>query len=390
MTNEKANNEDSFAPSHNFESYRVGDENPSTMEFQAPSKKYRDFEDDNGFEDDPGLADNHGFDDENGFADENGFEKEEDTLAIVREKALQLYTQVSDKALQMYAQVSPADKKMAILGIVAFSFFLNFAMMIKLSVRKPAPEALGWVRPNKMFGLVRMHMSGDTEINRMLALKYERVCGNSAYSMDAVHTNFKSQEYRHAQNDAVAQLYGDGNDRGRVPDEWMLDIGFEDCDYIAWQTNYQEWESFGSEELPMELHVPCPDALSHLMAQCQHEGLSFDCGTDVATEVEKCLHESIDRRFKEDLMLHSYTSMKCFDPSSPKLYSNYMDTILQPRRTQVQYTHHGIKPRDETKECIWKQPEVYKQEVLRSMRERTDYYTFCNKCMGSYDELPLL
>lgn len=356
------------------------------METQKPpAKKYRDFDDDSGFDAEPGFADNHGFD------GNDDFEREEDGVFLKQEHdggtANPTLANIRDKVLGLLAQLRRIDNKKTVIGIVAFSFFLNFVMMIKLAARKPAGD--GWVRPKKMFGLVRMHMSGDTAINRMLALKYERVCGNSAYSFDAVYTNERTQEYKHAQNDAVSQLYGDGNDRGRVPDEWMLDMGFEDCDYVAWQTDYQEWESFGTEELPMELHVPCPDSLSHLLEQCHHAGLSFDCGIDVAIEVDKCLHESIDRRFKEDLLLNPYTIMKCFDPSSAERYSNYMGTVLQPRRTQVQYTHHGLKPRDETNECIWKQPEAYKQEVLRIMREKTDYYTFCNKCMGSNDELPL-
>lgn len=380
------------------------------MQSETPVKKYRDFEDDDdGFENDLGLSDNHNsngvFEDDDDEQD-GIFVKPKPThgthpiLEKMRIKALELYAQIDqypalanfrDQAVEFFARI---DKKKATMGIVAFSLLLNLLMMIRLSTHNAqsasSAAAAGWVRPHKLFGLVRMHMSGDTEINRKLALQYERVCGNSAYSVDAVFTNERTGEYQsHSEHDVVSQLYGAGHDRGRVPDEWMLDMGFDDCDYIAWQTDYQEWDSFGTKELPMELHVPCPDALGHLMEQCHHIGKTFHCGTDVGAEVDKCLHESIDHRFKEDLSLNYHTTMKCFDPSSADLYVNFMGTILQPRRTQVPYTHHGLSPRDESKECIWNQPQVYKNEVLRVMQEKTDYYTFCSKCMGSKDELPL-
>lgn len=345
----------------------------------TPTKEFYDFEGKHGDDDE----------EEEAFLTQKYGGGENPTFAKLRDTALTALADLQN-TVQKALDDGRVDKKKVILGIIGFSLFLNFFMMIRLASRKPS--VYGWVRPNKIFGLVRVAMTGDTEINRQLALKYERVCGNSAYSFDSYTAHERSEGFTAGStNDAVAQLYGPGHDRGRLPDEWMADMGFEDCDYIAWAVKSSKLDQFGSEDLPIELHVPCPDPLTHLMEQCHHQHNHFDCeASDLSGEVEKCLEPSIDKRFQDNLVQNPYMTLKCFDPALVTRYVDFMGTILQPKRAQiVDYVHQGMKPRDEDNECIWDQNEEFKQEVLRILNEKTIYYPFCEKCTGSNDELPL-
>lgn len=136
-------------------------------------------------------------------------------------------------------------------------------------------------RNNVIYGHVHMAKTGGSSINGMLALQYERVCGNKGYSFNAYQANNK-------------------NTRGETNQKYMVDWGFEDCDYISVETGYSVWRNWGSFWIPMteyfhslnmtmELHVPCRDPLEHLMSMCNMKRRSFDCETsDLEHEFSLC------------------------------------------------------------------------------------------------------
>jgi len=59
--------------------------------------------------------------------------------------------------------------------------------------------------------------------------------------------------------------------RGRVPLQLMDERGYEDCDYVSHEENFDFWKSFGTNETPMELHVPCRDPIDHLSSMYNHK-----------------------------------------------------------------------------------------------------------------------
>jgi hypothetical protein len=66
-----------------------------------------------------------------------------------------------------------------------------------------------------------------------------------------------------------------------------------------------------------------------------------------------------------------------------------MDKVLENRKVVGNVTTlETNQKRNMPKECIWKMPEVKKEveEILLAM----DYYSFCNKCIGSNNDLTVL
>ena len=68
-------------------------------------------------------------------------------------------------------------------------------------------------------------------------------------------------------------------------------IGFEDCDYISIEENWEFWPNTFPDgkfhNISMELHVPCRDPVDHILSQCNHKSakrgkeFKLDCdGTD--------------------------------------------------------------------------------------------------------------
>ena len=74
------------------------------------------------------------------------------------------------------------------------------------------------------YGLVHMAKTAGTEINGELALNYRRVCGNKGYSFDFTSLNRINQ----AQN-----LSGKRKWKGETRIERIMQIGWDECDYIA-------------------------------------------------------------------------------------------------------------------------------------------------------------
>ena len=77
-----------------------------------------------------------------------------------------------------------------------------------------------------------MTQTAGTSINGIAANKFERVCGHKGYSYDAFHDNEKEAEVLANGGDV------EPHDRSRVFVATMEDIGYEDCDYVSNEINY--------------------------------------------------------------------------------------------------------------------------------------------------------
>lgn len=185
--------------------------------------------------------------------------------------------------------------------------------------------------------------------------------------------------------DLVSYKYN-GFNRGRVKPEIMQEIGFEDCDYISLELPWNTWTSI-AEMWPLELHVPCREPLDHLMSQCNHRGIEFDCDAkDMAGQVDDCLIAV--NRFDLSLVKMEHVQLKCFNPMPIEPYLEYMDQYLQRKRIPTAYVHRTSNiPRIKTTECIWKNKHVADQ-VLKMLMVY-DYYRWCRDCIGREHDLTL-
>lgn len=138
---------------------------------------------------------------------------------------------------------------------------------------------------------------------------------------------------------------------------------------------------------PLELHVPCRDPLKHLMSQCNHQHLVFDCeASDLREQVRNCLTRF--ERFSTNLAQVQNLTLKCFNPIPIEPYLQYMDHILEKKRLETNYVHRDTNdPRHEENECIWNSPLVAKR-VLDILYDH-EYYQWCQDCMGSENNILL-
>jgi hypothetical protein len=183
--------------------------------------------------------------------------------------------------------------------------------------------------------------TAGTSINGIAANKFERVCGHKGYSYDAFHDNEKEAE--------IVATGGmvEPHDRSRVFVQTMEDIGYEDCDYVSNEINYEWWiHRFGDKhfhQTPMEMHVPCRDPIDHLMSQCNYDGgnavktqLACDAATDEEyfASVRKCF-VFLNERYNHDLEKHF--DVKCYDFKNQfSGYVDYLSERLEDRRYETQ------------------------------------------------------
>jgi len=253
-----------------------------------------------------------------------------------------------------------------------------------------------WKRPNVVYGLVHMAKTAGTEINGELANHFERVCGNKGYSYDALETNKRTKNFplkpgQHITtanlSDAVSKLYP-YNNRGNPPPQFSAEIGYDDCDYIALETKAGDWSKFTSL-FPMELHVPCREPLDSLMSQANFRMKTFICNaSNLEAEIDR--HVLYLDRFQDTLENSPNITVKCFNPFPVHRYLDYMGNILQRKRIESEYFHRDMnRKRDMDKECIWKAGPEFQDKVRSIMLQKYEWYNFCDRCIGSDQELPL-
>jgi len=237
-----------------------------------------------------------------------------------------------------------------------------------------------------LFGHVHIARTGGSVLNKLLASRYERVCGHKGYSYDF----YQASHRMGSRNDSVAMLRS-GFHRERVPWTMMLEIGFEDCDYVSQEDDWSFWLRFRDWPEPLELHVPCREPIDHLMSQCSFAGRHFDCAN--ASRGPASLRYEVDQcklywgRFTRRLLHLNNTRTKCFDFRDQFTgYLAHMDTLLQ--RKRIPATHYqwaARPPRDRGGECIWGASRNLTNQITSYMR-RHDYYDFCHSCLRRADK----
>jgi len=275
---------------------------------------------------------------------------------------------------------------------------------------------------NIIYGHVHMAKTGGSTINGWLAAKYERVCGNKGYSYNAYAANTRAfQEAKKFDSNKGSLDKGSGGAWVYNEDE----IGFEDCDYISressasrsWNSINQQlnnkYQNFQKEKgienttnIIMELHIPCRDPIDHLLSMANHKARSikqviYDCigfesnDTLLEQEVERGYFDM--GRFSKDWLYMNAAQVnkdniriRCFNTIPVESYMAYMDPLLQKRRIPANYYPHATNPtRNKTNECVLDLPEETKDKIRMIMNKNHPYMKFCNRCMGTEQELPL-
>ena len=147
--------------------------------------------------------------------------------------------------------------------------------------------------------------------------------------------------------------------------------------------------------MEMELHVPCRNPVDHLMSQCNYLGKvkALQCVGLSDEEFFNVIHECMifQYRFSKHLLNSNRSSftVKCFDFRQQfTTYIDHMAGILQHRRFEsTPYVKRETnKARNKSSECIWEDKRMYAKAEAHLI-EKYDYYQFCDKCMGSVDEI---
>lgn len=245
----------------------------------------------------------------------------------------------------------------------------------------------GYIRPNMMFGHVHMSKTGGTTLNGILANRYERVCGIKGYSYDAYQANELALE-------KPGKVNASDNPRDKVilfGHGVMEEIGYEDCDYVSQERRWTFWNRFSDfHDIPMELHIPCRNRIDHLMSQCNYLHEKIDCDVDdheLYSAVDSCF--AYMNRYSDELLHLKNIHVKCYDfKKQYTSYIDYMDQRLQRRRLESKpYKRRETNlPRRKDRECIWSRPDVY-HKVDQYLLEQVPYYAFCQKCLGSEDDI---
>lgn len=321
--------------------------------------------------------------------------------------------------------------------------------------RNHHPNNIPTTTTTTVYGHVHMAKTGGTTLNGKLALKYERVCGHKGYSYDAVAHNQRLEEFQTTFNkqgaglytlqDSVTQIKPHYN-RGRVPPKLMLEIGFQDCDWISLED--PGWKAWTHHVVPhlldttttttttrLELHVPCREPLDHLLSMCHYRRRTFRCDVPFAhdnnqqhqlhrkqlqssstssssspkpkptktkttiisvtpkQQPPKTMEEQIDAcmtgiwRFHHDLA-NVADELKCFDYHRQDHYLEYMDQRLQPRRQQSEYVWRASdRPRKAKTECTTRTTPAWRQQVTQYLVQTYHYYQFCQECQGTKQDL---
>jgi len=233
-----------------------------------------------------------------------------------------------------------------------------------------------------LYGHVHMAKTAGSFINGALALQNERVCGHKGYSYDAFQAN-KRYKLHPTQIDSIGKSFRNYG-RYRVPVAIMEEIGWEDCDYVSNELPWWWWKKFVSwKPTKVELHVPCRDPIDHILSQCNHRRIVFDCKGAVETQVRKCLQEMgrFSLSFTDARMFPNF-NVKCFDYRRTADYVSVMGNKLQKKRVQSTLNYRPTNVlRDKAKECLL-HDEVARKKAEKYLRT-LPYYSFCGKCLNS-------
>ncbi|KAL7465532.1 hypothetical protein ACHAXS_005848 [Conticribra weissflogii] len=317
---------------------------------------------------------------------------------------------VRDEVIKnFFRRQQPREIFLTSLFAVVFATTLSFFIRDDASsfqpdqvVTRELKDCQGWVRPKAIFGHVHMAKTAGTEINGLLASKYERVCGHKGYSYDFRNLNRRRKEYSSEHDgdtdilktgfhDLIAKVREDFN-RGRVPLDIMKEVGFDDCDFISLENRFDVWGDIQLDDWPLELHVPCREPLSHLMSFCNYMREDFSCDSDDRDFLEGQIVPCVQyiNRFDPSLAKIPNFSLKCFDPLPPERYVDYMGRFLQSKRIPTEYFHVDTnQPRSTKDECLWTAGEDFQRKVREILIEKYDFFRFCDECMSTENELPL-
>mmetsp|Transcript_18873 Transcript_18873/g.41051 ORF Transcript_18873/g.41051 Transcript_18873/m.41051 type:complete len:366 (-) Transcript_18873:248-1345(-) len=261
-----------------------------------------------------------------------------------------------------------------------------------------------------IYGHLHMHKTGGSNINGMMAIKYDNVCGNKGSSYNAFTVNTK-------------RLKKDSTNgkRGVKFDKFRSEIGFENCDYISIETKWMDWKThiidaldFAKHNMQLELHVPCRGVVDQFLSLCNHRQVSFQCPDfnneeAIEDEIKKCLWQPPGKgtappkkpasillnraRYDPKLKNHSeYMQLKCFSPFPIEDYISYMGQYLRPRKIEAPFANRKTnKDRSKSTECLLTQDDNYRGVVKRLILELDfmGYHKFCEECMGSSDQLKI-
>jgi len=285
---------------------------------------------------------------------------------------------------------------------------------------------------NTVYGHVHIPKTGGSNLNGLLAAKYDNVCGNKGYSYDAFQFNFRAKRdgiTGVGKNiDSVSKATLGKYDRGQPGKNIVEEIGFENCDYISYETKWDTWPritnnlGFAKYNMTLELHIPCREPMEHLLSMGNRLGRKFNC--EVATANEEGFQKVINNvymgagRFNDKSYLlyknqiqnqkhqqkhpnTTYSSnnsndrihLKCFKPIPLDPYLEYMGQQgrLRHRRFEAPYVMRTTnKKRNNGTECMWKQSPEFLERVRQYVVETYPYSKFCDECMGSNNELKFM
>lgn len=239
----------------------------------------------------------------------------------------------------------------------------------------------------------RRYSLSNSSLNPLLILFIvDFVCGHKGYSYDAYQDNERAK--KRAVNGAVKFARGKYS-RSRVNPGDMAEIGFENCDYVSHEENWKFWvQNFGNgafHGVNMQLHIPCRDPIEHLMSMCQHfsnKKIACDAKTDneLFDSVKHCF-VYLDLRYSHSLQ--EQFDVKCYSFQNQfTKYIDHMSTILSHRRFESKPLIKRLTNRERNKEneCIWNNDDVRKK-VEKFLVKEVPYYQFCDKCIGSENEI---
>ena len=282
---------------------------------------------------------------------------------------------------------------------------------------------------NIIYGHLHFPKTGGSNLNGRMAATYDNVCGNKGYSYDAYQFNSRGRHNNITipghNIDSISEVsknnkkYNNNNnnngkgkyDRGKVPKGIMNEIGYEDCNYISQEKEWEFWPKLinnlnqenennnnnNNSTLTLELHVPCREPIQHLMSMASHFNKKYECDeNETKITIQKAIDNVYMKRLGDKRFSNKFTNnnieLKCFTPFPLENYIHYMQDKLHSRRFPVPYYQPRTtnKKHDKSKECIWDSTsDEYKQKVTQLLIEKHPYMKFCNECIGSSNELQL-